>query len=107
VALAALAGCSSDTVAGWGGSGPTSATGTPGGTASGTSTGATSTGSGAGGTGTATTVGGAGGGGGLPSTPLPDFSLQDVNATSPTAGTQVSPRDYLEQVSGWFFGEAG
>jgi hypothetical protein len=36
----------------------------------------------------------------------PDFSLLDVNATSPTAGQPVSPRDYLEQVSGWYFGHA-
>lgn len=33
----------------------------------------------------------------------PDFSLTDVNATSPTHNQEVSPRDYLEQVSGWYF----
>lgn len=35
-----------------------------------------------------------------------DFSLQDVNESSPTFGQVVSPRDYLEQVSGWYFGRA-
>ena len=34
---------------------------------------------------------------------LPDFSLPDVNHTSPTASEMVSPRDYLEKVSGWYF----
>ena len=36
----------------------------------------------------------------------PDFSLTDVNSSSLTAGEQVSPRDYLEQVSGWYFTHA-
>ncbi len=36
----------------------------------------------------------------------PDFLLADVNETSPTFGTDVSPRDYLEKVSGWYFGHA-
>lgn len=40
------------------------------------------------------------------STPMPDFSLPDVNPNSPTASQSVSPRDYLEQVSGWYFGNA-
>lgn len=35
-----------------------------------------------------------------------DFSLVDVNTTSPTAGDPVSPRDYLAKVSGWYFGHA-
>lgn len=35
-----------------------------------------------------------------------DFSLPDVNPNSPSAGTSVSPRDYLQQVSGWYFGHA-
>lgn len=39
-------------------------------------------------------------------TPMPDFSLLDVNPNSPTADQSVSPRDYLEQVSGWYFGNA-
>ncbi len=38
--------------------------------------------------------------------PVADFSLDDVNATSPTSGQQVSPRDYMGQVSGWYFGSA-
>lgn len=37
---------------------------------------------------------------------VPDFGLLDVNTASPTSGTVVSPRDYLEQVSGWYFGHA-
>jgi len=37
---------------------------------------------------------------------MPDFLLEDVNATSSTFGQPVSPRDYLQQVSGWYFGHA-
>jgi hypothetical protein len=37
---------------------------------------------------------------------VPDFTLTDVNASSPTFGDAVSPRDYLEMVSGWYFGHA-
>ena len=37
---------------------------------------------------------------------LPDFSLVDVNETSPTATQNVSPRDYLQKVSGWYFTHA-
>lgn len=37
---------------------------------------------------------------------MPDFALQDVNTTSSTFGQPVSPRDYLQQVSGWYFGHA-
>ena len=36
----------------------------------------------------------------------PDFSLEDVNPSSPRMGEQVSPRDYLEKVSGWYFTHA-
>lgn len=36
----------------------------------------------------------------------PDFSLVDVNATSGSFEQSVSPRDYLEQVSAWYFGHA-
>jgi hypothetical protein len=36
----------------------------------------------------------------------PDFSLLDVNPASPTSGQPVSPRDYLQRVSGWYFGHA-
>jgi hypothetical protein len=36
----------------------------------------------------------------------PDFQLVDVNATSPTYNETVSPRDFLGQVSAWYFGHA-
>ena len=36
----------------------------------------------------------------------PDFYLEDVNPSSPRMGEQVSPRDYLEKVSGWYFTHA-
>ena len=36
----------------------------------------------------------------------PDFSLVDLNDTSLTFDTPVSPRDYLAKVSGWYFGHA-
>ncbi len=55
---------------------------------------------------------GAGGAGGGITGPIavgqvvPDFGLLDVNTASPTSGAVVSPRDYLEQVSGWYFGHA-
>ena len=39
-------------------------------------------------------------------TVVPDFNLEDVNATSDRFGTQVSPRDLKGQVSGWYFGHA-
>lgn len=35
--------------------------------------------------------------------PVDDWSLEDVNETSATFEQQVSPRDYLEKVSGWAF----
>ena len=37
---------------------------------------------------------------------LPDFTLSDVNAGSPRTGQGVSPRDYLQQLSVWYFGHA-
>ncbi len=37
---------------------------------------------------------------------VPDFHLVDVNATSPTYNQSVSPRDFLGQVSAWYFGHA-
>jgi hypothetical protein len=37
---------------------------------------------------------------------VPDFSLLDVNPSSPTSGQPVAPRDYLKQVSGWYFGHS-
>ncbi len=35
-----------------------------------------------------------------------DFALVDENPTSATHQTAVSPRDYLGQVTGWYFGHA-
>ena len=35
-----------------------------------------------------------------------DFQLVDVNPTSPTFNQNVSPRDYLGQVSAWYFGHS-
>lgn len=40
------------------------------------------------------------------SAPMPDFALVDVNPSSATADQEVSPRDFLNQVSGWYFGSA-
>lgn len=34
---------------------------------------------------------------------VPDFTLADLNPSSPRFSQAVSPRDYLEQVSGWYF----
>ena len=36
-----------------------------------------------------------------------DFRLLDVNSNSVRSKSLVSPRDYLLQVSGYYFGEAG
>lgn len=36
----------------------------------------------------------------------PAFTLVDVNPASPRFNQGVSPRDYLEQVSAWYFGHA-
>jgi hypothetical protein len=38
---------------------------------------------------------------------VPDFRLTDANQQSNRHGGQVSPRDYLLQVSGFYFGSAG
>lgn len=38
--------------------------------------------------------------------PLPDFALMDTNSTSPFSGQSVSPRQFLEKVSGWYFTHA-
>jgi hypothetical protein len=38
--------------------------------------------------------------------PVPDFKLTDVNFNSARRMSQVSPRDYLLQVSGYYFGHA-
>ena len=40
------------------------------------------------------------------SSPMPDFTLPDVNPASPRKDQGVSPRDYLQQVSAWYFGHA-
>ena len=37
---------------------------------------------------------------------MPDFSLQDVNPASATSGQQVSPRQQLGHISGWYFAHA-
>jgi len=37
---------------------------------------------------------------------LPDFSLADVNANSSRYQETVSPRDYLGQISAWYFGHS-
>ena len=101
-ALFTSVGCSSNTVSeGVGGATSTVSTTTASGTTS-TGTGSTTTASGAAGGGAS----GSGGAGGAPAAVVSDFALQDVNATSLTFGTPVSPRDYLQQVSGWFFGES-
>jgi len=43
---------------------------------------------------------------GGPAEPAPDWSALDVNPTSPTTGQNVSPRDYIGSVSGYYFGAA-
>jgi hypothetical protein len=37
---------------------------------------------------------------------VPEFSLTDVNPSSQTSQQAVSPRDYMQQVSAWYFGHA-
>ena len=39
--------------------------------------------------------------------PASDFHLVDVNPNSVRSGSLVSPRDYLLQVAGFYFGAAG
>jgi len=38
--------------------------------------------------------------------PVPNFSLTDTNSTSPYAGQAVSPRQFMQQVTGWYFTHA-
>ena len=38
--------------------------------------------------------------------PVSDFSLEDTNPGSVRFGNPVSPRDYLLQVTGFYFGTA-
>jgi hypothetical protein len=47
-------------------------------------------------------------GGGGSSTPViaPDFLLVDVNPNSATTGQNVSPRGYIGNASGYYFGAA-
>jgi hypothetical protein len=42
-----------------------------------------------------------------PTPQMPDFALTDVNPASTTSGTLVSPRDYVDEISAWYFGKAG
>lgn len=37
---------------------------------------------------------------------VPAFSLNDVNPNSQTNQQAISPRDYLQQASAWYFGQA-
>jgi hypothetical protein len=37
---------------------------------------------------------------------VPDFALTDVNPSSASYQQAVSPRDYLQKVSAWYFGHA-
>jgi hypothetical protein len=39
-------------------------------------------------------------------TPMPAFSLVDVNPASSTYNQSVSPRDYLQRTTAWYFGHA-
>jgi len=52
--------------------------------------------------------GGGSSGAGDPGDPvtLADFALADVNPTSQTFNTNVSPRDYQGKISAWYFGAA-
>lgn len=43
---------------------------------------------------------------GISALAVADFSLPDLNPTSSRYGELVSPRDYLEQTSGWYFTHA-
>ena len=45
-------------------------------------------------------------GGPPPEGVVEDFTLKDVNPNSTRFDQDVSPRDYLEKVSGWYFGAA-
>lgn len=46
-------------------------------------------------------------GSGLAIEPAPDFHLADVNTNSLRFQAKVSPRDYVLQVSGYYFATAG
>ena len=34
---------------------------------------------------------------------MPDWSLVDINPNSPSCSQAISPRDYLQKTSGWYF----
>ena len=38
--------------------------------------------------------------------PVPDFSLEDDNPSSPSYLQTVSPREELDKVSAWYFGHS-
>jgi hypothetical protein len=38
--------------------------------------------------------------------PMPDFQLTDVNTNSPTYSLLVSPRDFENTISAWYFGHS-
>ena len=38
--------------------------------------------------------------------PVPDFSLEEVNASSATYGELISPSDFLGKASAWYFGHS-
>ncbi len=37
---------------------------------------------------------------------MPDFALSDVNPSSTSFGTTVSPRQFLTRVTAWYFGHS-
>lgn len=41
-----------------------------------------------------------------PTMQVPDFALVDVNPSSASHDQEVSPRDYLDRVSGWYYAHA-
>ncbi len=41
-----------------------------------------------------------------PATLMPDFTLTDVNPNSATTDAAVSPRQYLQRISAWYFGHS-
>lgn len=41
-----------------------------------------------------------------PPAQMPDFTLVDVNPNTATSGQAVSPRQYQQKISAWYFGHA-
>jgi hypothetical protein len=41
---------------------------------------------------------------GAQAAPQPDFRLPEINPRSPRAGDTVSPSDYRQQITVWYFG---